>query len=85
MEHEAGRFAEDGEGGTEKDFDFFFGDFNNLLDISRKDLQPILFDFNNFFQKKKILFEKDQMKTVFSKCKGLKNFSEAEISAFLSI
>ena len=79
LEQEVGKWNKESDFGL-KEFDFVFGDFNNLLDISRKELQPILFDYNNFYKKKQSLFDKDQMKQVFRKCRNLKYFREAEIS-----
>lgn len=63
-----------------KEFEFIFGDFNNLLEISRKELQPLLYDYENFSKHRDKILEKDQMKKVFSQVKCLKNFKEAEIS-----
>ena len=63
-----------------KHFDFMLGDFNMLLEIEKKQLQPILFDYSNFEKNKPIVLKTDQMKIALKKCKMMKNFREAEIS-----
>ena len=60
-----------------------FGDFNNLLEISRKELQPLLFDYENFSKHKEKILERDQMRKVMKEVECLKHFKEADISKFI--
>jgi predicted RNA-binding protein with EMAP domain len=55
------------------------------LEISSKELKPILQNFSLFYRKKKSILEKDQMKKIFAKCENLKDFKESDISKLKKI
>lgn len=50
-----------------------------LIEMERDDIQPILFDNQNFQKKKHILFENEQLIRCMKKNKKLKDFREHPI------
>jgi hypothetical protein len=61
-------------------FDFILGDFNMLIELERNEIQPILYDDQNFQNKKQILFDNDQLNKAMKEVPELKNYHESEIS-----
>lgn len=67
-----------------KEFDFLYGDFNVLVEMDRKEIKPILFNYERFYKQSQKIIKKDQMKIVRKQCIGIQDFKESHIGSHLS-
>ena len=67
-----------------KEFDFLYGDFNVLVEMDRKEIKPILFNYERFYKQSKRIIKKDQMNIIRDKCNGIKHFQESRIGNHIS-
>ena len=59
--------------------DFILGDFNMLVELSREEIQPIIYDEQNFQNNMAKIFNNEQLRRTMKNEKLLKDFKEHEI------
>ena len=66
-------------------FDFILGDFNMLIKLDREQIQPILYDDQNFQEQKQILFDNEQLINSMKTVSELQEFQEHVIGIYLNL
>lgn len=59
--------------------DFILGDFNMLVELTREEIQPIIYDWQNFQNNMDKIFDNEQLKRTMKQEKLLKEFKEHTI------
>ena len=58
---------------------FILGDFNMLVELTREEIQPIIYDWQNFQNNMDKIFDNEQLKRTMKQEKLLKEFKEHTI------